>query len=57
MLVIKVVTGDKDQAGIDASIDPEQPDRLELDLSCIATFHVALRCQSVKFLRFWPLFS
>ena len=45
----------KNQAGIDTSISPEQPDLLELNLSHIANFHVALQCQSVQFLIFWPL--
>lgn len=46
---------DKNQAGIDTSISPEQLDLLELNLSHIANFHVALQCKSVQFLIFWPL--
>ena len=46
---------DKTQTGIDTSMSPEQPDLLELNLSHIASLHVALQYQSVQFLIFWPL--
>lgn len=46
---------DKTQAGINTSMSPEQPELLELNFSHIASLDVALQCQSVRFLIFWPL--